>query len=95
MSNCKHGIEKERCEHCDWGGNHEITVTPTMILAGQAMASELFNASIALQMDGLGGSNADASNYSELALSYARGEVSSVEAIYIAMQKTVPPPASY
>jgi hypothetical protein len=59
--------------------------TAEMIEAGNKMAAELMDVSLATQLNNLGGSKTDLEGYSELAISYARGECDSVTAIYRAM----------
>ena len=68
-------------------------VTDAMRQAGSDIASALMNGSIAKSMDGLGGSKPwsefvgdDAPN-KDLVLAYLSGEIDSMTAIYVAMER--------
>jgi hypothetical protein len=68
-------------------------VTDSMVQAGNDIASELITASISKQMDGLGGGltwnewlKNDVKN-KDLIISYVEKDMSSVEAIYLAMDR--------
>jgi hypothetical protein len=72
-----------------------IKVTPTMIEAGEAIASELIKASCNKSMDGLGGGltwqewlDKDVKN-KDLIIAYVEKDMSSVEAIYLAMGRAL------
>jgi len=71
-----------------------IKVTPEMIKAGELISNSLITANICKFMNGLGGGatwdewNKKVSENKDLCMAYVEGKITSVEAIYTAMERT-------